>query len=254
MGTAFQLMNDKKLSEILHARFLNDQLGVIPEGDWDEDGEAPDLIIGVRARMIGLEVTEWHDDHRMMARESEQETILAAARTIHYDRGGVPLFVRIYWNAFDRFDKSSRNRLACELADSVARYAPQQEGGRSILNTADDEDVRLPAEIDRIDIFRYDEDPDTDWMSVRHRVLPIIASADVASMIRRKDRLLLQFRRTDEVWLLLVLGGRHTSSWGELSQDALLARYSTGFHRIFVVSYAPRFASELQVEPISPPI
>ena len=246
MGTGIASMEDKKLTEFLHVRLLHDQLRVVPDGAWDEDGESPDFIIDSGGHRLGIEVTEWHADQRQRAREAEQEGVVAAARRTHQEAGEPALMVRVYWNAFDAVSKRERSKLVAALVAVVRSNTPECQCG-IVLDRAESDGVALPPHIDRIDIYRYEEDPDVDWMSVRYGMLPTITAGLVQAEIRRKSDLTGGFRDVDELWLLLVLGLRNTSSWGELGADALNARYTGAFSRIFVVSYAPRTAHELRI-------
>ena len=246
MGMSIASMRDKKLTELLDVRLLHDQLRVVPDGTWDEDGESPDFIIDSGIRRVGIEVTEWHADPRQRAKEAEQETVVAAARKTHQEAGDPALMVRVYWNMFDAVSKPERFKLIDALV-AVVRSNTPEPGHGIVLDGSASDDVTLPPHIDRIDIHRYNEDPDVDWMSVRYGMLATITPELVQSEIRKKSELAGGFREVNELWLLIVLGLRNTSSWGELGREALHARYTGAFDRVFVVSYAPRTAHELRM-------
>jgi hypothetical protein len=245
----------QKLAEWLHVRHLNDQLGVVPDGALDEDGERPDFIIQQPGgRTLGIEVTEFHWDPKEKARGSEQEGIVSAACAEHRRRSGLPLMVRVYWNSFGAVRKSERNDLANALATTVIEHTPPANAG-CVLDSAGDDSLVLPAHIDRLDIYRYDEDPYTDWMSVRYGTVPALTAALVDAEIQRKNALLGGFRQVDELWLLIGFGGRSISSWADLTEDASRAAYTSRFDRLFLTSYAPRLAVELRaVKSVASPI
>ena len=242
----------KKLREWLHVRHLHELLDVVPAGELDEDGERPDFIIKrFDGRSLGIEVTEYHVDVRKMARTSEQERVVAAARAEHWRRFGVPLMVRVYWNNSDRVDKRERSSLIEALVNAVASNTPRA-GERIVLDTEVDDALRLPAHVDRIDIDRFDEDPDIDWICVRSGWVPDLSEAELRAEIERKSRLVADFRPVDELWLVIVYGGRQTTTWVRPTEAALTSAYGSDFDRIFLASYAPRTACELRAAVGSP--
>jgi hypothetical protein len=237
----------KKLREWSLIKQLDALLGVVPDGEVDEGGERPDFIIR-KVRAFGIEVTEYHSDFREMARHSEQEAIVAEARAEHRRRFRVPLMVRVYWNSFDPVRGKERRKLVASLVETVAAHAPPA-GHRRVLDRDVDDGIPLPVHIDRLDIHRFDQDPDIDWISVRYAMVPELDAGRITDIIRRKSALVGGFRVVDELWLVIGVGGRSVSSWGLMSQATCQAEYPSAFDRIFVVSYAPRVASELRTVP-----
>jgi hypothetical protein len=239
-------MDQKKLREWLHVRQLDDLLDVLPSGKLDEDGERPDFIVHHDGRALGIEVTEFHSDFREVARHSEQEAAVSEARAEHWRRFQLPLMVRVYWNSFDSVRQSERPGLVSALVETVARHTPP-DGGGCVLDLAIDGSPALPPHIDRIDIYRYDVDPDIDWVSVRWSTVPDLNDAQIRDIVRRKSALVSGFRSVDELWLVICYGNRRVSSWARINETALCAEYSASFDRAFAVSYAPRRADELRV-------
>jgi hypothetical protein len=134
----------------------------VVEADWhcflafleQLDDSAIAFAIGAGRRLIAAPPKklvldgEFYSDQRVKARESEQESIVAAARQEHRRRDGPPLMVRVYWNAFDVVPKSEFGTLVKELAATISDNAPTTDG-RRILDTAIDDTIVLPAHVDR---------------------------------------------------------------------------------------------------------
>jgi len=236
----------KKVRELLHLQQLNDHLEVLPSSaDWLSD-EEPDFLINSGGKPIGVELTEYHSDQRETAREQEQARALDAAAAFYMsDSANPPLIVKVYWSAFARFEKRNRASLAQALAASVGAHVPAVDQ-KAELDRSFDPPSALPQEIDRIEIHRYESEPNNLWYAPRAAFVATMGVALVQSLIERKDPLVAKYRRkAEEIWLVIVFGRSVSTTWATLASEVGAHRFHTAFDRLFLVSYLPPGALEL---------
>lgn len=235
----------KKVREILHLRRLTEARPELLLDEWQES-EEPDFLIASPAGVIGLEITECHHDQASTARETQQRKTLREAERAYKTAAGAPLFVTVFWNNTD-LSRTAWRELPQRIAGLVRASTPGI-GGRVVLDSPDQTDAGGPSAIDRIEIYRYADEPYDQWYAPLDAVQPL-SPLDLQSVLDAKDALVPKYRvRALAAWLLIVCGTMLKSSWSEIGVEVEQTPFRTGFDRVFVLSYSADQVCELQLE------
>lgn len=236
----------KKVREFLHLRRLGELLRVLPASECQE-AEGPDFIFDTPSGLLGIEVTEYHVDHRVTAREKARLDILRRAERVHKAANRPPLFVTVVWNSSADITKAMRSALPGALADLVHSNTPST-GSTIKLRSSDSTNASLLGAIDCIAICRYAEEPNDLWYSPSGGDQRQMSPSDLQMTLDSKNALLPKYRqRAPTTWLLIVCGRTLEPTLPEITSGVTRHRFESGFDRVFLLSYLTGRAYELVV-------
>ncbi len=222
---------------LAHRRFSVDSVSI---------GDAPEFILTVHGRRLGLELTEAFvpDDVSVptqkqrgsirLEQESIQDRIVEEGQTVHAAEGGKPMRVSVMFRQTD-FRKRDIRKHARELASFVPKLPPA-EGCISVIERAAevDQTVRIPEWL--LDV-RISARPvflqNVPRWAVSHGGSVYSATGAFARSIAEKEEKLLKYRELgcDEYWLLITVRGDTAASFLTL-RDAKQIFHSS-FQKVF---------------------
>lgn len=207
-----RVVSRKSREKHLLDRFLN-VAGL--EVQLVEQSEAPDFLLQVQARRIGVEVTEVFLDPdpsglSPRARESITDRIVARARSLFHARNS--RFVHANVLFFDGIDVQSLNRE--QVADRLATLVESMPVGSTHVHWRNDyEDPSLDA-VAFVTALAVPEASMSHWGVSRAGWRAKLSTELLRSAIEAKNEKVQAYRaKADEVWLLLAVEGSRPSQF-----------------------------------------
>jgi len=218
MGTA---MWRKKSKEQAYVRsFL--RIGEIPARVLDDNREAPDFLLEVDGRLVGLEVTEVfvreHPRASTKAAESVVDEIIDRAWRVYTARGGKALQVGLQF-AWDADLRRVNRILAADAIASFLLLVDTPVGPVWHYDRRTPGFDRLP--IPLVQIIAYCDPSLTVpvWTAPRAGWVAPLDSSALQSYIDDKAAKITRYRdAAPELWLLLAIDGRAPSQFFEPTQ------------------------------------
>jgi hypothetical protein len=213
---------DKKARE---RRFLNAFIRItkMPISILSER-EAPDFLLDVGGRSVGLEVTELFvgakgGQSEPKASESIVDRIVADARRRYEKRGGRPLHVSFGFSPNADFRLLSRDNTAEALATFLAALdLPVGEllkWKRPILGANP-----LPHQLEFMHVLALPHASMSPWVSPRAGWISPLTSDVLQPFIDRKAAKIHEYRQSmTDVWLLLAIEGNAPSQFFEPAEE-----------------------------------
>lgn len=235
----------------LRERFLLEQffqaMALSAEID-DEEREAPDFLVRMEDRLVGIEVTEIFISHdpakAMQAQESISDRIVARACQRYYECGGRPAHVSVCFNPGADLRRLNRDEIAEALALVVLGFSltPWQ---RSDYRP---DEVSAPL-LDYIAFIHTLGVPSRDmahWAVARAGWAAPLTEQVLRDRIAEKARRLPSYRSVvPENWLLLVADRTRPSQLFDLDADLDVRSVKTPFERAFFYGYPEKHVLEL---------
>lgn len=238
MGTAAQRKKDRERGFV--SAFL--KLSNLPARILEER-EAPDFILEVEGRSVGLEVTEVFrgsngGPEQPRQTESVINEIILRARRVYEDRGGKPLHVSIGFHSRGEMRHVSRTEAADKLATFLLELDPPVDQVVEWRRRAIDPDA-LPEQIAFISVIAVPVPTMAHWWAPQAGwVAPLVAEL-LQPSINEKSRKIAQYRcAVPEVWPLLAIEGRSPSQLFEPSSE--VPTVASPFDRTYLISTFPR--------------
>ena len=196
--------------------------------------EAPDYLIEIGDRTVGVELTEYHTlplgDARPASEVAElMRRVIARAQEMHAALGGPPLYVKCAFRHGVILQKRDVEMHASALAQAVLA-TPQP------ISIADQAGTlawdNLPEFAAKVWRRASVDGNDLLWSPVEVGWVSQIGSEHVAALIERKNGKVERYREVcDEIWLTIVhYNGMRDFS--ELSWEASLAQDPSRFDRV----------------------
>lgn len=214
----------------------------------EEEREAPDFLVRVEGRLVGIEVTEVfisHDSARpLQALESISDRIIAQACQRYYECGGLPAHVSVCFNP----GADLRTRRRDEIADALALLVRSFEltpWQRADYSPYDVDDPLLDS-IAFIHTLGVPSKGMAHWAVVRAGWVAPLTERALRERIEEKAQRLPSYRSVvPENWLLLVADRTRPSQLFELDTDLDAASVATPFSRTFFYGYPEKYVLEL---------
>jgi len=208
-----------------------------------EEREAPDFLLEVEGRAIGLEVTEVFIESNggpvaPKVAESIVGEIVTRARRRYEVQGGKPLHVSIGFHSRVDMRHVSKREAADEIACFLLALDPPLNKLMKCQRRAVDRDA-LPEQIAFMQVLAVPDQTMADWWAPQAGwVAPLIAEF-LQPSVDEKSRKIEQYRQViEEVWLLLAIEGKGPSQLFEPSGEIPVV--ASPFDRTYLLSIFPR--------------
>jgi hypothetical protein len=205
--------------------------------------DKPDVIMcGIRK--IGVEITRFFLQSGSLF-ESEQRQrpmrreVVSSAQELYRSGGGKEIELTFAFNANHPITSQRRKELPGLLAN-LAKCCDNQPSG--LLDGSLLEAMR---EVESVYV-NTQEYPAPEWRVNGVYTVEDVSAANLEAIIREKEAKLVEYRRCDTYWLLIVVDGMDAAQEQEIRADGLKIS-SQVFEKIFI--YKPGFDHVVRVSP-----
>lgn len=218
-------------------RYLLDRFLTVAgiEAQSIEQSEAPDFLVQIQSRLIGVEVTEVFLGAKQVglslrARESITDRIVARARTLYQARNS--RFVHVNVLFFDGVDVQGLNRE--RLADRLAALVESMPLKSEHFHWRNDyQDPSLDA-IAFVTALSVPEASMSHWGVARAGWRTQLSTEQLRSAIDAKNEKVHAYRaKADEVWLLLAVDGSRPSQFFDPDAAPAVSDLASMFDRTY---------------------
>ena len=214
-----------------------------------EEREAPDFVLDVEGRPVGLEVTEvfvQNDGDPMQPRVGEAivDEIVARARRTYEQAAGKPLHVSFGFVTNSDMRRINRRGAAEAIANFLLDLDPPMGELVKWKRVAVRPDP-LPEQLTFMHILAVSAPSMAHWWAPRAGWVAPLITGLLQPSVDEKAKKLAQYRQVvQENWLLLAIEGRAPSQFFEPSEE--IPAVSSPFDRTYLVSL---FAGTVQLLP-----
>lgn len=216
-----------------------------------ETREAPDFIIRVDSRRIGVEVTELFISHDrssspMQVQESISLRIVSAAHQLYHASGGLPTHVTICFSLGEDLRNLNRDRTAKELAAFV--HGLNLSEWQRVDWVPEELDGRLPNAISFVHAIGVPSPDMEHWSVARAGWVAPLETISIQARVNEKAKRLPTYQDAmAENWLLIVADATKPSQLIEAKDDFDPRAVSSPFARTFFYRHPYRAVVELGV-------
>jgi hypothetical protein len=227
-----------------------------------EEGEAPDFILALDSRRVGIEVTEYLRGRSATGSALRQQhrfvqSVLAEAKLSFEARNALPLWVTV--DAEPGKASLTRDELAGLLVEGIkacldGAELPTRPGpfGIPMPNSPLLHECGIPAELrpimSRLTLAELRKGSVSRW-KIRQSGDTRAHPSEIADLIGSKDkRYHAYIARCAEVWLVIDAFGADILQAITPTADVVQNRYRTAFGRVYVVDRAEPWVLQLQTE------
>lgn len=244
-------MKEKKRRELTHVSRLRQHFPDFPPGTI-EPFEEPDALVRARSTIIGIEVTELHQEDQegsppRRGQEAERESIVRTARQLA-EAGGVPIVdVHVHFSPHVSVAKRERRALARELAAAVSDNVPA-EGETNVLENRFGLGP-LAECFHVVRIYRSRVLTQHHWSVPDAGYVQADFASELQAAINQKVPSYDRYRtHCNACWLLVVASGQHPSSFFQASESTRTHRYASRFDRTIFMEGISGKCVELEVQ------
>jgi len=239
-----------KLLRKMRERFLLEQFiqTMALAAEIEEEREAPDFLVRVECRLVGIEVTEIFISHdttkAIQAQESISDRIIFRASQRYYESGGAPAHVSVCFSSGTDLRRLNRDAAAEALALLIRGFGltPWQRSDYR-PEEADDPLLDYIAFIHTLGVPSKDM---AHWVVARSGWAAPLTKQALRDRIEVKARRLASYRSAvPENWLLLVADRTRPSQLFALDAGIDAASVATPFSRAFFYFYPEKHILEL---------
>jgi hypothetical protein len=221
-----------------------------PDGELEEDREAPDFVVIANKKRIGIEVariykTDGSDKKSLQAIEATKEAITIAAKCYAESWRLSPAYVALFFNLREPANKRSVENIALNVARVVRENMPPE--GKSIeVDYARGRRQGQPREVDLIWISRSYPYEHHEWDWPEAGFVKSDAIQLFEERIREKSAKLSDYlRECDECWLLIVAPSFKPSGMIHPDAHSFSYRYNSPFSRTYFLDFGRGSVAEL---------
>jgi hypothetical protein len=239
-----------KGTEEYHLRRFIECFPEFPDGKLTLS-EHPDFLLETSDAIIGIEHTRYINSD-LGAKESVENVALRLASQTYESKGYPPVEVRVLWNFDEKPTKRTMHQFVDTLSEFVASHLPSP-GDEVAIRYPHWAWRQVPQEIISLTISRRRTMDSNFWVSTRGGFVAELTSADLHSIIRKKEGKVSSYRRScTQVWLLIVANGFEPSTHCDLAPEIEGFQFETNFDRVF---YLHSFAGMVvELSPTVPPV
>jgi hypothetical protein len=204
-----------------------------------EEREAPDFLLDVEGRLVGLEVTEvfLQNNGELLPPkigEAIVDEIVARARRSYEERGGKPLHVSFGFLPNAEMRHIDRRGAGDAIANFLLRFDPPM-GGLVKLERAFAGRDALPEQLTFMHVLAVPTWTMGHWWAPKAGWVAPLITDFLQPSVDEKAKKIAQYRQAaDEAWLLLAIEGRAPSQFFEPSET--LPTVSSPFDRTYLLS------------------
>lgn len=240
-------------SKKLHERFLLDhffQALRIP-ARIVEEREAPDFLVRLDGRVIGVELTGLFVPHRTntpppQANESSSDRFLSYAQRLYQESTGPPVHVRVCFAPRSNLTALNRGR---EKAAALSNFVCGLDlGPGQVVNCGPEACIKsqLPREVSFVHALGVPDHGTAHWIVARSGWAAPLTIEALQSRIDEKSKRLSQYEEvTAENWLIVVSDGTRPSQLFTAPSVFDANQVSSPFFRTFYFGYPNRVLIEL---------
>lgn len=216
-----------------------------------EPREAPDFIIRVNSRLIGVEVTELFISHDrssnpIQTQESISSRIVAAAQQLYQASGGPPAHITVCFGPGEDLRRLNRDRTAKALAAFV--HGLNLSEWQRFDWVSEELDGPLPNEVSFVHALGVPSFDMAHWSVARAGWVAPLAAISLQARVDEKAKRLPTYQDTmAENWLLIVADAMNPSQLIEAKDDFNPRAVSSPFARTFFYRHPDRVVVELSV-------
>ena len=215
----------------------------------NEEGEAPDFIVEVDGKIIGVELTDLfildgNHPNNLQASESLADRIIAEACSIYSSFNKPPLHVRVAFRPCANLKAVNRSDVSRAIAGIVVKRIPAP--GARFRWYGNRETDSLANLVSSIHITGAHIDGRNRWVAVGAGWVATESQSVLQRRIDEKAALLESYRlRATTNWLLLVTGGTKPSQFIEPPLPQIARATFSPFERTFFFEPFRRIVIEL---------
>jgi hypothetical protein len=215
----------------------------------DDVGEAPDLIVRIDERLVGVEVSELftpHTDSRdsLQGQEALAQRILARASQLYGASGAQHAHVSVHFSPSSDLRKLNRDQTASQLSDFVRSQTLSL--GQLVQWRPDYVTHPLPDAITFVNMLGVPEPGMAHWSAPRAGwVAPLTREMLQARVDEKASQLPKYTLRVATTWLLLVSDGAKPSQFLDPPAPEAASAVVSPFERTFYFGRFKRIVMEL---------
>lgn len=207
-----------------------------------EEREAPDFVIKVESRLVGVEVTELHYDDggpiALKAAESICDGVVAEAWSLYKVLGGRPVHVSFLFSNGAELKRMRRDQAARTLAEFMLGLDPPLDNLLDLRRYGSDP---FPAvdELIGLHILAVDEWPKAIWHALKGGWVAPLEDLRIQGEVDAKAPKIDIYRKAaSEVWLVIATLGRGPSQFFHIPSGTtrLGPTVRSAFDRTFYLS------------------
>jgi len=218
-----------------------------------EKREAPDFLISVDGRKIGVELTGLYkshqtSDYRLQINESISDEIVERAKRIYQKQLAPPVWVRVCFSPSAKLKLLDRQKTAKKLSALIYRRDLKQ--GQHVKWCSEDfDEEQLPREIAFIYATGVPDSKMAHWTVVRAGWTASLKTETLQSRIDEKSKRLPEYQKIAvENWLVIVSDGHRPSQLFDTNYNFEQGKLTSPFSRTFYFNYPGRGLIELGVK------
>ena len=241
----------KKRERFFLDRFLEHQ-GILPTDIQQPDPPAPDVLINLEGRKVGIELTELcvrskkseahpqpAEEPLLQAVESITDLIVSKAREIYFDADNPPVLSTVVFSNRIAIDQN-RDQIAKLIAHKIQSMSlrdPQVVDWRS--SEDGNEEHPLSELVAFIHTCRVPERRFARWTVARAGIVATLSPEHLQDSIDKKARKINGYKKyAEETWLLIVADRTRPSQKFSIPPDFPLDSLSSPFAKTFYYCYA----------------
>ena len=216
-----------------------------------EEREAPDFILEIEGKTVGLEVTEVfiRDDGSPLgpkAKESVVARIVEGARRLYEEAGGKPLHVSLGFSSSTYIQTVNRNQTAAAVANFLLELDPPVD--ELVKWKPSYKDNALPPCITFMHILAVPSETMAHWHAPQAGWVAPLSEQVLQTCVDEKAAKLTKYRSAaPEIWLLLAVEGRAPSQFFDRRPDIRPDAIRSPFDRTYLLSLIEGTVQEVGV-------
>jgi len=181
---------------------------------------APDIIIAVHGKRIGIEQTDIVFDSSIVMRESKQARILSKAQALYESRLQLPIHVTTDFLDEACWERVNIEQVAAFLANKVVQYVSSNMDNIICENHFNIKIKKSESKyVDKIGVSYFEKISTSAWSPITGFCVPDISVSMIQNIIDRKNKHINGYLIScDEVWLLLTETGAPSSYFSDFEK------------------------------------
>jgi hypothetical protein len=204
-----------------------------------EKSEAPDFLIKIDKKVIGVEITQIHNEPNKgeflpAQKHALEDKILSKAQKLFFDRNQIHLHVSFHF--IDHFQLSGKQVET--LIIQICKVIEEKIKGEGLNHNFSFSIIDgLPQELVVINGDYFPNITDTIWYSAKGIWLPNLSKQQIITIINKKEKEIITYKKKASALILLIVEGVIPNSWFDKVDKPEASEIESEFEKIFILRY-----------------
>ena len=241
------MIEDKKRNELSWLKIFRDKATLGFE-IVDCDGEKPDFLIELDGRLIGIEITALHIDHKSIGRgqgsklrkeDGIKSELVARAKKLYFEKGYRSINAKFrFKTSSGNLSKLNRSAFACDIVDVLRQLQHLEELEKRRLDR--NSEPPTPPPIRAIFARGLPEGIEPRWQLDNVGPPRELQPSDIEPCLAKKNKLVDAYRkRAPDNWLLIYSDGFRPHGRFRLPTQDQRKWPESKFERTYILCFEP---------------